>query len=78
MITTHPGRSGPNGAKGVGEAPVILPAATIGAALYDAIKVRLKSLPFDPGNLLAAMEEIAGEAGSEREDFFGAGCDEAP
>ena len=35
FVEGHPGRSGPHGAKGVGEAPVILPAAAVGSALRD-------------------------------------------
>src|SRR5262249_27359393 len=35
-IEGHLAPTGPYGAKGIGEAPVILPAATIGAALRDA------------------------------------------
>jgi CO/xanthine dehydrogenase Mo-binding subunit len=47
FIETHPGPTGPHGAKGVGEAPVILPAAAVGSALRDAFGAQPDRLPFD-------------------------------
>ena len=50
---------GPFGAKGIGEVAVIGIAPAIGNAIYDAIKVRIKELPMEPGRVLARIEEEA-------------------
>jgi CO/xanthine dehydrogenase Mo-binding subunit len=47
FVEGHPGPSGPHGAKGVGEAPIILPAAALGAAVRDATGRRPLALPLD-------------------------------
>ena len=49
--------SGPYGAKGIGEAPLIPTAAAIANAVADAIGVRIYSLPLTPEKVLRAMEE---------------------
>jgi CO/xanthine dehydrogenase Mo-binding subunit len=54
-IQNHPSASGPNGAKGVGEGPVILPAAAIGAAFRDATGLHVTKLPLTPENILERM-----------------------
>jgi CO/xanthine dehydrogenase Mo-binding subunit len=48
FVEDHPGPTGPYGAKGVGEAPVILPAAAVGAAVRDAVGAQPLELPLDP------------------------------
>ncbi|MHC4942518.1 MAG: xanthine dehydrogenase family protein molybdopterin-binding subunit [Planctomycetota bacterium] len=45
----------PVGAKGVGEPPVIPTAGAIANAIYNAIGVRVKSLPMTPDKVLAAL-----------------------
>ncbi len=52
LVENHPAPTGPHGAKGVGEAPVILPAAAIGAALRDASGSQPAKLPLDPPRVL--------------------------
>jgi CO/xanthine dehydrogenase Mo-binding subunit len=47
---------GPYGAKGVGEGAIIPTAAAIVNAVYDAIGVRIFSLPITPEKILAALE----------------------
>jgi CO/xanthine dehydrogenase Mo-binding subunit len=47
FVESNPSPAGPFGAKGLGEPPVILPAAAIGSALRDALGCRLTGLPFD-------------------------------
>lgn len=47
--------AGPFGAKGVGELPAASPAAAIANAVYDAIGVRIHSLPMAPEKLLYAL-----------------------
>jgi xanthine dehydrogenase molybdenum-binding subunit len=49
--------NGPYGAKGVGEPALVPTAAAIANAIYDAVGVRIKSLPITPDKILAALEE---------------------
>ncbi|MBI2954592.1 MAG: xanthine dehydrogenase family protein molybdopterin-binding subunit [Chloroflexi bacterium] len=51
--------SGPHGAKGIGEAPIIPTAPAIANAIYDAIGVRIKSLPITAEKIVAAIRESA-------------------
>jgi len=46
---------GPQGAKGVGEAPAICVAAAVGNAIYNATGVRITALPFTPENVYRAL-----------------------
>ncbi len=48
---------GPYGAKGLGEQPNVPTAAAIANAVYDAIGVRIKSLPITPEKILSALKE---------------------
>jgi CO/xanthine dehydrogenase Mo-binding subunit len=48
---------GPFGAKGVGEPGLVPTAPAIANAIYDAIGVRIKSLPITPEKILAALKE---------------------
>ena len=50
-----PSPTGPYGAKGVGEPPVIPTAGAIANAIADAAKVRLRSLPMTAPRVLAAL-----------------------
>ncbi len=45
----------PYGVRGVGEVCIVPPMAAISNALYQAIGVRLNSLPMNPGNVLEAL-----------------------
>jgi 4-hydroxybenzoyl-CoA reductase alpha subunit len=49
--------NGPYGAKGVGEPALVPTAAAIANAIYDAVGVRIKSLPITPDKILAALAE---------------------
>jgi CO/xanthine dehydrogenase Mo-binding subunit/CO/xanthine dehydrogenase FAD-binding subunit len=51
---------GPYGAKGVGELGINPPSPAIGNAIYNAIGIRLRELPFTPDKVLAALAEKAG------------------
>jgi CO/xanthine dehydrogenase Mo-binding subunit len=51
--------TGPFGAKGVGEPTLVPTAAAILNAIYDAIDVRIKSLPATPEKVLLALQEQA-------------------
>ena len=45
----------PTGAKGIGEPPLVPTAPAIANAVFDAVGVRLRSLPLSPQHLLAAL-----------------------
>jgi len=53
--------AGPYGAKGVGEPGCVPVAPAIANAIYDAVGVRVRSLPITPEKLLAAIKEKKGE-----------------
>jgi len=48
---------GPYGAKGLGEPGLVPTAAAIANAIYDAVGVRIKSLPITPEKILRALKE---------------------
>jgi CO/xanthine dehydrogenase Mo-binding subunit len=52
----HPDPDGPFGAKGVAEAPILLPAAVIANAVSDAIGKPFDSIPITPEEVLAAIQ----------------------
>jgi len=49
--------SGPYGAKGIGESPLVSVAPAIANAIYDAIGVRLNDLPFKKENILSLQKK---------------------
>lgn len=57
FIETNESATGPFGAKGIGEPPVIIPAAAIGSALRDIFGEQPHRLPFDPGHIVDFIEE---------------------
>ena len=63
LVSDHPGLDGPRGAKGIGEAPIILPAATIGSAVRDALGVQPLALPLSAARIRAAIAEHEAAAG---------------
>jgi CO/xanthine dehydrogenase Mo-binding subunit len=48
---------GPFGARGVGEPPILALAPAIANAIYDALGVRITSLPITAEKVLAALRE---------------------
>ncbi len=48
---------GPFGAKGMGEASLLPTSAAIANAIYDAVGIRLKELPFTPDKIIKALME---------------------
>jgi CO/xanthine dehydrogenase Mo-binding subunit len=57
MIVEVPSESGPYGARGVGEAPVVPTAAAVANAIADATGVRLSDLPMTAPRVLAALQQ---------------------
>jgi CO/xanthine dehydrogenase Mo-binding subunit len=55
ILVEEPSEEGPYGAKGVGEPAVVPPAAAIVNAIYDAVGVRIGSLPVTPEKVLRAL-----------------------
>ncbi|MEZ4225245.1 MAG: molybdopterin cofactor-binding domain-containing protein [Polyangiaceae bacterium] len=56
---------GPYGAKEAGEGPLHPSLPAIANAVYDAVGIRMRSLPFTPAKVLAALR-AASEAGAQR------------
>jgi CO/xanthine dehydrogenase Mo-binding subunit len=56
-VQNFPGRHGPRGAKGIGEAPIILPAAAVASAIRDALHVRIAELPLRADLVASAAAE---------------------
>ena len=56
-------KTGPFGAKGVGEPGLVPTAPAISNAIYDAIGVRIRHLPITPEKVLAALEEKRAKEG---------------
>jgi CO/xanthine dehydrogenase Mo-binding subunit/CO/xanthine dehydrogenase FAD-binding subunit len=52
--------AGPYGAKAVGEMSIIPPGAAVANAVYDAVGVRIRSLPITPDKVLTALAEKEG------------------
>ncbi|MCX7779671.1 MAG: molybdopterin-dependent oxidoreductase [Negativicutes bacterium] len=57
LIVEDPEKTGPFGAKGVGEPALIPTAAAIANAVYDAVGVRITDLPITPDKILAKLKE---------------------
>jgi CO/xanthine dehydrogenase Mo-binding subunit len=60
VVSDHPGSQGPRGAKGIGEAPIILPPAAIGAAVRDALGEQPLDLPLDAPRIRALVSQSIG------------------
>jgi CO/xanthine dehydrogenase Mo-binding subunit len=61
FVETAPAREGPYGAKGLGEPPVIIPAAAIGAALRDILGAQPNTLPLDAPRVAAFLDDMLAE-----------------
>jgi CO/xanthine dehydrogenase Mo-binding subunit len=48
------------GARGVGEVPIVPPMAAVANAIYDAMGVRMDTLPMSPGKILEARWKNGG------------------
>jgi len=63
IIMEHPDPTGPFGAKGIAEPPILPVAAAIGNAISDAIGKPMDRLPMTPFDVLAAIRSQNGAAG---------------
>jgi carbon-monoxide dehydrogenase large subunit len=57
IIIEHPQFSGPYGARGTGEAPILAVAPAIANAIFDALNVRIKDLPLTNEKILMSLKE---------------------
>jgi selenium-dependent xanthine dehydrogenase len=64
IIVQHPTADGPYGVKGVGEITSIPTAPAITNAIYDAVGVRILSLPATPERILTGLEASVSEEGT--------------
>ena len=54
-----PEPTGPYGAIGIGEPPTVASAPATANAIYDAVGVRIRSLPITAGKIKSALENLA-------------------
>ena len=59
VIVSTPNPSGPHGARGVGEIPLVTPVGAIGNAIYAATGVRLHQTPFTPERVFWGLQNAA-------------------
>ena len=57
IIVEVPNPGHPFGVRGVGEVPIVPPVATIANAIHDALGIRLRETPMNPGRIRAALDE---------------------
>lgn len=57
IMVANPVGPGPSGAKGVGEPPIVPPAAAIANAIYDAVGIRVTELPATPERIVRLLKE---------------------
>jgi CO/xanthine dehydrogenase Mo-binding subunit len=55
VILEIPNPGHPYGVRGVGEVPIVPPAAAVANALYDAVGIRMKTLPMTPAKILEEL-----------------------
>jgi CO/xanthine dehydrogenase Mo-binding subunit len=58
ILVEEPSKVGPHGAKGVGEPPIILPAAVVVNAVAEATGVRMRDLPLTPDRVLGSLDPM--------------------
>jgi CO/xanthine dehydrogenase Mo-binding subunit/aerobic-type carbon monoxide dehydrogenase small subunit (CoxS/CutS family) len=60
LIVEDPDPNGPHGVKGMGEVSILPTAAAVANAIYDAVGVRITSLPAKPEKVLAGLRQKGG------------------
>ena len=58
VLVEVPNPGHPYGVRGVGEVPIVPPLAAIANAIYDAVGVRITTLPATPERILAELDAI--------------------
>jgi CO/xanthine dehydrogenase Mo-binding subunit len=59
IIVEHPNELGPFGAKGIGEPPIMTAAPAIRNAVYDAIGIKINTIPLTARQVLKAIQQNA-------------------
>jgi CO/xanthine dehydrogenase Mo-binding subunit len=59
VLLERPAADGPFGAKGIGEMTANAPIPAIANAIFDAVGVRLTTMPFTPERVLRGLDELA-------------------
>jgi CO/xanthine dehydrogenase Mo-binding subunit len=59
VVLERPADNGPFGAKGIGEMTANAPIPAIANAIFDAVGVRLTTMPFTPERVLRGLDELA-------------------
>jgi CO/xanthine dehydrogenase Mo-binding subunit len=57
IIIEHPQHTGPFGARGVGEAPILAVAPAIANAVFDALGIRIRSLPLTSEKIFTSLKK---------------------
>ena len=63
VLVEVPNPGHPYGVRGVGEMPIVPPAAALANAIYRAVGVRVTHLPMSPARILEALWQTEGEEG---------------
>ena len=63
VIVEVPNPGHPFGVRGVGESSLVPPMAAIANAIHDAVGVRLRDLPMNPGSVVSALTQHNGASG---------------
>ncbi len=58
VLVEVPNPGHPYGVRGVGETPIVPPAAAVANAIYHATGARMTALPISPPRLLAALQKL--------------------
>jgi CO/xanthine dehydrogenase Mo-binding subunit len=58
VLVEVPNPGHPFGVRGVGEVPIVPPLAAIANAIYDAVGIRVSSLPANPQSILRELAEL--------------------
>jgi CO/xanthine dehydrogenase Mo-binding subunit len=64
VLLERPADDGPFGAKGIGEMTANAPIPAIANAIFDAVGVRLTTMPFTPERVLRGLDALAGGSAS--------------
>jgi CO/xanthine dehydrogenase Mo-binding subunit len=59
VLLERPAENGPFGAKGIGEMTANAPIPAVANAIFDAVGVRLTTMPFTPERVLRGLDELA-------------------